>query len=534
MPNPVGPRLTQPSALERKPLRLWQLFFLLLVFFSALLVRRVGLSFGAPLFTHPDEQNVLIPVVESVRLDQNVYKYAHPTQVLYRLNKNLLNPYSLWRNGFNLAEWYDRDLYGIYLASRSITMVLGALLPVMAFFIGRRFKPDFSVPAALLFAFFPQYVLHSHYITPDIPITFYTLGVLLASLLWLEGRGKAWIWVAALFAALNTADKFPGVISLGIIGLSMLIRLQQEGLPFKWFLRQGVLVVAFYIAAIFLVAPNLFLQYKDVISAVTIEARDYHLGNDGFNWLGKMAYYVKVYWDYANPWLLLFTILGILGLFRTRQAQGWLLAYGLLYAALLSTLALHHERWALPMFITPLLLAAYGAAWLPAQLGGRTWLKGLAWLAAAVMLGLNAAKGVTESVYMDLPDTSAIGLHYLDEHGIRQDQTLSEGYSPFAPFGKPDIYGFDFASPGDIDYVILSDKMYGRYQAEPQRYQRENSFYERLRANGQLMLEWQPYPKPVKLSGQLELILYYLNNRPVLSSLDRYSGYTIQVYKLNQ
>jgi hypothetical protein len=511
-----------------------QLAFLVFILLASLFVRRIGLDFGRPLLTHPDEQNVLLPVVESVRLDRNMYKYAHPTQVLYRLDKTILNSYSQLRYGINLANWYDEEPNAVYLAARTINASFGALIPILAFFIGRRFKPDFSVPAALLFAFFPQYILHSHYITPDIPITFYTLGVLLACLLRLEGQGKAWLWVAVFFAALNTAEKYPGVISLAMIAVSLLIIYRRENWSFPRLLTNGLWVTLAYILALFIIAPNLFLQYRDVISAISNEARNYHLGNDGLSFLGKLAYYAGVFWEHGSIYLLIFAALGIVGSIRNRLQDSCLLFYGFFYGILLSVLALHHERWALPIFISPLLLAAYGSAWLLRALSSKTWLKRLAWCSVVFMLSLNVVKGITRSVYMDLPDTSAVSLHYLNEHGFISEQTLYEGYTPYAPFGKPDIYGFDFENPEDIKYVILSSKMYERYQAEPLRYSRENAFYKQLEHSGSLLMTWEPLPYPRDLLGQLRLISYYLQNRNHLSSLYQFSGYTIKLYKLHQ
>jgi hypothetical protein len=458
---------TKNEVSHRRPLQSWQWLFLILIFASSLLVRRVGLSFGAPLFTHPDEQNILIPVVESVRLGKNVYNYAHPTQVSFRLNKVLLNTYSQLHNGFDLAEWYDRDLYGVYLGSRSITMVAGALLPILAFFIGRRFKPDFSLPSAILVAFFPSFVLHSHYITPDVLNTFFTLAVMLCCLLWLEGKGQVWLWLAVISAALNTAEKYPGLLSLLLVAASLLIQALRQHWPFKQLFKTGILVLFGFVLTLFVFAPNLFFDYREVIEMLIVESTDSHLGSDGLNWPLKMAFYGRSFWSSSNVWTLIFFIIGIFGLIRSRQSQAWLFSYGFIYMALLSFLGLHHERWALPAYPSVLLPAAFGVSYLLEKVKPFAWARVAIQIAASLMLGLNLLGGVTESVYMDLPDTSVIGLQYLNEQKISPDQTVYEGYTPFAPIGKLDIYDFDFDHPGDIDYAILSSKIYERYQAEP-------------------------------------------------------------------
>ena len=61
--------------------------FLALIFFLALLVRRIGLQFGNPFITHADEWTIIEPAIEMTRnrtLDSN--NYVRPDQITQFLN----------------------------------------------------------------------------------------------------------------------------------------------------------------------------------------------------------------------------------------------------------------------------------------------------------------------------------------------------------------------------------------------------------------------------------------------------------------
>ncbi len=58
-------------------------------------------------------------------------------------------------------------------------------------------------------------------------------------------------------------------------------------------------------------------------------------------------------------------------------------------------------------------------------------------------------KGVVTSVMLTWKDTRNEALHYMEEHGMSDAVTLSDGYTPYHAGNKNDIYGFDFSNPGE-------------------------------------------------------------------------------------
>ena len=112
----------------------------------------------------------------------NPNNFKRPDQILYILNFVYLNIISFIKTGHSFAASYQTDPYSYFVYSRLMIVVFGSLIPIVAYKIGKESPINFAVPAALLFAFFPLYVLYSHYVAPDVPITFFNLVIILFSI----------------------------------------------------------------------------------------------------------------------------------------------------------------------------------------------------------------------------------------------------------------------------------------------------------------------------------------------------------------
>lgn len=519
---------------------LGEIVFLTLIFSLAFLIRRIGLKFGSPFLTHPDEWAIVEPafsMTQNRTLDSN--QYIRPDQITQLLNFFYLNVLNLIKTGKDISATLPGDKFPLYYASRVMIAVFGSLIPIIAYKIGKEGKINFSVPAALLFAFFPVYVLHSHFVTPDIPVTFFTLLIILFSLRYVRSKNTKYLYLATFFAAVNTAEKYPGLISFGIVVFSILW-VQNEKYS-KQPLRilknaciESLKFFGFYVFFLYIVAPNLFINYGEVIENIKTEARSTHAGSDGLGWLGNMGFYIHNFYRYANFGVALFILAGIAGMFITKNYVMLFGFYGMVYWVILSKLALHWERWALPMYTFPLLLAAFGFAFLWHTLKSNRVPRTVVGAAFCLAIVGLVMQSFSLSIRYAYTNTTVAAYQYCQDFGIHQDDTLYEGYTPFSPSSNSFI---DLSLMMDeTEYIILSSGAYGRFYNEPDRYADRILIYEQIRRENVLLKEFvatEPASN-IPLLAWADDMWYYASLHLGATPSPRFSGPTIEIYRINR
>ncbi len=517
-----------------------ELAFLVILFFLALLIRRIGLKFGSPFLTHPDEWTILEPAF-TMTLERTFDSgdYQRPDQIMHLLNFFYLNTLSLIKLGQDLSVSFRANEFFFYYSARFLTAIFGSLIPIVAYKIGKQSAVDYSIPAALLFAFFPVYVLHSHYATPDIPITFFTLVVILFSLKYVRGGKSKFLYLATLFAAINTAEKYPGVLSFGIIAFSILWVQNEKyrGQPLnilKFTCIESLKFFGVYVLFLYIVAPNLFINYGEVIENIKTESRTEHPGSDGLSWLGNMWFYVQNYVTYANIVVILLLLVGIAGIFITKNYAMLFDSYGLVYWVILSKLALHWERWALPMYIFPLLFAAFGFAFLWHALKSNRLLKAVIGLVFGMSVVGLVMHSLSLSIQSSYTHTTVAAYQFCQDSGIKPKNSIYEGYTPFAP-GYNQFIDLSLATD-DTEYIFLSSGAYGRFYREPERYADEIMTYDQIRSDNifvQKFTATEPASN-IPLLAWADDIWYYAGLHLGTISYPRYSGPTIEIYRINR
>lgn len=527
------------SAQRQDRVRSYSWLIPLAIYIIALVVRVIGLKFSFPLLTHHDERFIIDSLIEMSRnhtLDSGFY--ARPNQFLYSTLFGYLNLLSKILFNKNFGWAYAEDPLFFYFHARLLVAVFGATVPVLAWKIGKLFKTvDFSLPAAFLTGFFPPFIAHSHYITGDILNTALSLAIILFCLLYLQKRKLIWLILACITVALNTVEKYPGILSYGIVLVTIAISIfsqENEKIQKKWGqLLTGILITLAIVAlGMFIFAPHLFFKLDLVRSAILIEARPTHLGADNLSWIGNMLFYLDVFIKAAGWIVALFGVVGLIFSITSKQPAVLLLFFGAGYWVALSKLGLHWERWSLPMMITPLMLAALGISKLLGSINRRRAVKVLAMAFLGIFGLMYALNGLTSSILLTWQDTRVVALEFAETNKITQEISVYEGYTPFLPRTVKSIFDFNLDDPGEIQYVILSSNMYGRYQAEPDRYASETAFYAEVRAKASLLAEFKADPKPKNPFEQLHVLGDYIVNLIRQTKTTYITGPTIQIYQL--
>ena len=515
-----------------------ELIILVVIFMFSLLIRQIGLDTGFPLLTHPDESTIIDPVVMMTETKiLNPGNFNRPDQILYFLNYFYLNALSYLRFGENLAVTFQENQLFFYHYARFLISIMGALIPVIAYLIGKQFNKKLAFISALVFAFFPAYIVHSAYITPDVPITLFTLLVIYFALRYLKKDDQKSIYIATIIAAINTAEKYPGLISLSIVFLGIILkRIDEDKMrKIKWGLlvRDLLKFSLIFMLALAIIAPNLIIERQLVLDALVTEARTTHLGADNLGWGGNLLFYIQQFGFWSNFLAILFIAVGFFALAHWRDPHTLLLLYGLLYWVILSRLPLHWERWALPMYTTPLFLSAIAMFYL----WEKTKTIKLARVTTLIIISGFFFNQITASLYfpvrMSFTDTRVVAQEYCEENNITRENSIFEGYTPLLPTYPKTIFDENLQQDG-IKYVILSSRMYDRYYAEPDRYADELRFYEHIRNENSQLTTFSPETTSSSLFERSEDIQYYFKQKLKLAPNDRYYGPTIEIYEVTK
>lgn len=199
-----------------------------LILLFALLLRLWGLNFGLPNLYHPDEDAVIMPAVQMIKtgnLEPSRLEYG--SLHIYTLMATEMAVYLLMaRDGLvdsvDDLTLYERNSYPavyphpqIFLAARFVSAVMGTAIVLFTYLLANRLgNRRQALMAAAIAAVLPALVTHSHFATPDTPLTFYTTLALYLLVRvydqWDQDNGWAYLG-AGFVCGLAASTKYNGV-----------------------------------------------------------------------------------------------------------------------------------------------------------------------------------------------------------------------------------------------------------------------------------------------------------------------------------
>ena len=131
-----------------------EILILASIFAFSLLIRVIGLKHGFPLLTRPDEELIMDQVFFMTRdgffYPGNPGTFARPNQILYTLHYVYLNVMSYLRFGENYAARYLLYQLHFYHYGRLLIAVIGSMIPLVAYQIGKLIRPGLALAAGLV------------------------------------------------------------------------------------------------------------------------------------------------------------------------------------------------------------------------------------------------------------------------------------------------------------------------------------------------------------------------------------------------
>ena len=187
------------------------------LFLLAFTLRAWGARYGLPeYFYHPDEHAIVERATAILRTgDYSPHWFNYPSAYIYVQALSYI-PYFL----ISAARGFGNTIpspapYGFYFAGRLMTALLGALTVPLVYLLGTStFGRRTALLSSALLSFSLLHVVHSHYVTTDVPTALLISLTMLFCCLALQRPEKHHTIPAALFAGLAASTKYPGAVAL--------------------------------------------------------------------------------------------------------------------------------------------------------------------------------------------------------------------------------------------------------------------------------------------------------------------------------
>lgn len=431
-------------ATEKGGYRNWRFAFWLLIG-SALALRVWGLNYGLPFVYWVDEYH---EVMRALELGSGSFNFARTTKggfyyILffeYGLYYAFLKMTGVVSGTREFAELFARDPTMFYLLGRVTAALLGTATVACVFLLGRQ---AYSMVVGLLAALFVAVnILHvdlSHRVGVDVPMTMLAIlalyfGVKLADL----GARRDYV-LAGLFAGLATTTKLPAVLlavpllvahtnAVGRSPSGMRGWLSSKNLWLAFLTFAGVLVITN--PGIVLLAGHL-IDAALATSAVVVDVPE------AFEELAAPAgerpnlylYYLREILDSMGwPLFVLSIAAAIYAAWRRKAPDIMLLTYAIanyLVIAGTSSEVLYYPRYALPIIVVLLVLAARLSVDLLSQLPRHRTLIGA--LGAAALVAWPASQAGVNNHVLTRTDTRTLAKDWIDANIPVGSHILIEG-----------------------------------------------------------------------------------------------------------
>ena len=481
----------------------WHFRILALIFVLAIILRMVGIDWGMPHNNlHPDEGIIFGQAYQcALERSYEVKEYYRPNHVTIKLNTLLYTGiqdlYFAPQGQDDFALNYNEHFALFTTASRVLIGIFSMGTVILAYFIARFWGRCQALFATLLFAVFPSFIEHSHYITPDIPLLFFLMGVLWTALCYLKKPCVSWLFWMSFFTALATCEKYPGAYGCAIIAVAVCVTQIKKPILI---VRDGLLAIFFFVLGILAVSPVLLIDLRTVLEVMAGQNKQYHLGADGLNFGETLVFYVKTAAEHMGLVLTVSSIYGIVRSFKQNVKSTLVLLIFLAYIIPISMLSIHWERYALPIYAAGLLFGAFGVFYIMEDLQRILERKTIASLIAFFLLlllpaGSLMAGALAVSASFLAPDSRIFLQEVFEEINVTASNTEFDCNTPLDPGG---YYGawrnFEAGDPtkfkygGGPKFIMTSSAQRDLYlEADPEVYGWIANFYRSLDENYSLV-----------------------------------------------
>lgn len=439
---------------------------------------------GYPYQLHPDEWAIVDNAIDMISRNSYIaYIYNRPDQFEIKICAVLFQIFSYLKYHVSANIAFRDHAAEFYIIARMFTAFFGVITIVLAYKFVEKIAPRAKILTATMVAIFPIFVQHSAFATPDIVLTFFVLLIAYISFFYIQKPSLLYLGLMCVVMGIGITIKYTCAIACLYIVFLVYIEKSKMDKSLS-FLKIGAFCAATVIFVCFLCAPNLFINIDKTFITLCHEARSTHLGADGLGFFGNFQYYLSTFLSASGYESAIFILAGTIFCLIKRNVNVLPMFLGLLFWVCTSVLALHWERWGMPIYIFFIILLAIGIPYLY-HLSTQKWLKSVISILSAIILLNNIVSSILLIQNSLTVDARVAALQFCTEKGITRENTLYDGYTPLS-LSDSEVIDVSFDENGNIilpdgiRYLIISSNMYSRFYAEPKRYVDQINKYENI------------------------------------------------------
>ncbi|MAE71148.1 MAG: hypothetical protein CME06_11865 [Gemmatimonadetes bacterium] len=349
----------------------------LLLMLIGFLIRFIGIGFGASMEGdwvgnwHDDE---VAWVAGSISFaDLNPHYWGYPALHLYLLYLLNLALYSVsWLVGFSMPREYGAFILASeverLMIARAVSVAFATTTLWLVWKLANRSLGRTTALVALALAVFnPALVRHAHYATVDSSNTFFVLAALVAAFaVYRDPDSRKKVMLCGALAGCAASIKYLGGMVALALPIALACGLSQRGRRWLGVFARGDLWGAALISIAVFFAINIYilLDWNDFITlfSVNLEAVS---GSAIFaqSWYAGLTFpALNFFWGFGGT---VFIAIGVVSfIFGKRREGAILLAFPLVFAAVLGDFEWRMSRQVLPAIPILLIVAARGVTWL--------------------------------------------------------------------------------------------------------------------------------------------------------------------------
>lgn len=329
---------------------------LFIIIVAGFLLRIIGYDWGKPEMLHGDEWAIADRAY--MMLDMNTIDptfYKRPNHISIILSSIVYDFVSYIKFQASAVDTFLANKFFFYSVSRIICALLGTVAVYVGYLIGKEFNRLTGVFFAVLIAFFTPFTESSHTATPDMPLTLFVMATILFSIKYIKDQKRHNQWFMTLFATLAVIEKLPALILMFYVFIIYIVVNYKSEKLIENILR---MLLTIFVQTL-IISPFIIIRIFSLIIGYIDESQPLP-GEISYSYMSCLLFYAKTYFSNTGIVMLLFSIIGMVFIIADKKLFYLPVFSGFVIYLLLSAVGNQLTKWGLPMFITPLFLAAFG------------------------------------------------------------------------------------------------------------------------------------------------------------------------------